>query len=178
MRLIGVIPTGLSNGRLTINQDYPDAVYRAGGLPVLLSPAPGESETREALARLDGLLLTGGEDVDPRLYGEEKLPCCGEISPERDRMDFLVCRLALARNLPMLAICRGLQVLNCVLGGTLYQDIETQVGKEIVHPRSDTPADPVHEALVEKDSLLFRLTGEAALDVNSRHHQKSEAKRS
>ena len=171
MRLIGVTPSQNENGSITINQDYVDAVFRAHALPVLLPLTAEEEALREMVNRIDGLLLTGGADVGPGMYGEEKLPCCGEIAPRRDEMEFAVCRMALEKDLPILAICRGHQVLSCVLGGNMYQDIAEQFGKELTHPQYSTPRDKVHSVRVEKDSLLHRVTGLETLEVNSRHHQ-------
>ncbi|MBR4331352.1 MAG: gamma-glutamyl-gamma-aminobutyrate hydrolase family protein [Clostridia bacterium] len=171
MRLIGVTPTLTEKGNITINQDYLDAVIRAGALPVLLPLTDDKKLMKEMLAHIDGLLLTGGDDVGPQMYGEEKLPCCGETAPRRDEMEFPLCRMALDRNMPILGICRGYQVLSCVLGGNMYQDIETQFGAELKHPRSDMPRDKVHKVQVEKGTLLHAVTGLTELGVNSRHHQ-------
>ena len=117
------------------------------------------------------LLLSGGPDVDPVLYGEEKLPCCGEILAVRDAMELSLFRKALKSGLPVLGICRGLQVMNVALGGTLYQDIATQLPGAIKHPCYDTPRDKVHEVTVTEHSRLHRITGLARIGVNSRHHQ-------
>ena len=172
MKMIGVTPA-LSDtpGRLIINEDYLHAVIRAGGLPVLLPLTDNEAQMEEALRRVDGLLLSGGADVGPEYYGEETLPYCGETSPRRDQMEFFLCKKALEMDLPILAICRGHQVLNCTLGGTLYQDIATQYSEELKHPRYEVPRDQVHEVMVEKDTKLHQITGLSTLKVNSRHHQ-------
>ena len=176
MRLIGITPAlDDASGRITINQDYVDAVCRAGALPVLLPLTGDEHLLAEMLRRIDGLLLTGGADVGPDMYGEEKLPLCGETSPRRDAMEFALCRGALEKDLPILAICRGHQVLNCALGGALYQDIEAQFGPELKHPRYEVPRDTVHAVRTEKDSRLFAITGMDTLMVNSRHHQAVKA---
>jgi len=171
--LIGLTPSqDEKTGRIIINQDYLDAVYRAGGLPVLLplyENAPAQWD--EILNEVDGLLLTGGADVGPDTYGEEKLPLCGETSPIRDKQEYYLCKKALERDLPVLAICRGHQVLNCVQGGSLYQDIAAQYGEKLRHPCYEVPKDQVHQVQVEKESLLYQITGLAALKVNSRHHQ-------
>ena len=172
MRIIGVTPTlSDTTGNITINQDYLDMVFRAGALPVLL-PLTGDRAAMDAmLARIDGLILTGGADVSPERYGEEKLPCCGETAPRRDEMEFYLCRRAVEMDLPVLAICRGLQVLNCALGGTLYQDIASQYGDQLKHPCYDTPRDQVHAVRVEKGTKLLAAAGMENLRVNSRHHQ-------
>lgn len=171
MRWIGVTPSQSEDGRITVNQDYLDAVFRAGALPVLLPLTGEKAALKEMLNRIDGLLLTGGADVGPEMYGEEKRPCCGETAPRRDEMEFALCRWALERDMPILAICRGHQVLSCVLGGDMYQDIEEQFGKEIKHPRYEAPRDQVHRVIVEEASLLHSITGLTRLEVNSRHHQ-------
>ena len=175
MRVIGVTPSRDEKGRIFVNHDYLDAVQRAGALPLVLPQTEDIPALEETLARIDGLLLTGGADVGPEMYGEEKLPLCGETAPVRDHMEFFLCQKALEMDLPLLAVCRGHEVLNCVLGGTLYQDIAAQYGDQLKHPCYDTPRDQVHGVAVEKGSLLYRITGLESLRVNSRHHQGIKA---
>lgn len=173
MKMIGVTPA-LSDqpGRLIINEDYMQAVSRAGALPVLLPLTDDEKQWEEMLRRIDGLLLSGGSDVGPEYYGEETQPYCGETAPRRDKQEFYLCKRALEMDLPILAICRGHQVLNCTLeGGALYQDIATQYNEELKHPRYEVPRDQVHEVKVEKGTKLHQITGFETLKVNSRHHQ-------
>lgn len=172
MVLIGVAPGWDEQaGKLTVHRDYTDAVLRAGALPVLLPLTDGESVLRSMLDRVDGVLFTGGGDVSPARYGEAALPCCGEICPARDDFEFALLAQALAMDRPILAVCRGLQVLNTALGGTLYQDIGKQMPGALIHPRNDQPRDGVHAVTVEKDSLLGKAVAAARLEVNSRHHQ-------
>ena len=171
MVLIGVTPSLTETGNMTLNQDYVDAVFRAGALPVLLPLTEDEAVMREMLCRVDGLLITGGADVGPDMYGEEKLPCCGETTPARDRFEFPLCRLALEMDKPILAICRGHQVLSCALGGTLYQDVAEQFSPVLKHPQYDIPRDKAHGMTVEEGSLLHKITGLTEFMVNSRHHQ-------
>ena len=172
MRLIGVTPSQDDRtGRITINQDYLDSVARAGALPALLPLTDDGAALDEIIRRIDGLLLTGGADVGPNMYGEEPLPLCGETAPARDKMEFALCRRALAAGKPILAICRGHQVLNCVLGGALYQDIAAQFGSSLRHPCYEAPRDQVHEVVVAEGSRLRAVTGLSRLSVNSRHHQ-------
>lgn len=173
MRLIGVTPSvDDKTGRITVNQDYLDAVRRAGALPMLL-PLYGDDRELwdEMLAHIDGLLLTGGADVGPDTYGEEKTPLCGETAPLRDKMEFYLCRKALEMDKPIMAICRGHQVLNCCLGGKLYQDIEAQFGPQLKHPRYEVPRDQVHAVKLAEGSLIQKITGLSEIMVNSRHHQ-------
>ncbi len=171
MGLIGVVPSWVEDRKVTVSQDYPDAILRAGGLPVVFSVTAGEKQISGLLDQVDGLLLTGGADIDPARYGETKRNCCGDCSPCRDTMEFPLCREALRRRMPVLAICRGMQLLSCVLGGTLFQDLAEQFGSKLCHPRNDVPRDPVHEVTICPGSLLYSVIGSDLLEVNSRHHQ-------
>ncbi len=171
MALIGIVPSWVEGNKITINQDYVEAVLRAGGTPVLFPVTDDRERLGRLLDRVDGLMLTGGVDVDPAEYGEGKLACCGECSAPRDAMEFPLCAEALARRMPVLAICRGMQLLSCVLGGSLYQDLAEQFGTALVHPRYDAAGDPVHTVTVRPGTLLSSITDKSLLDVNSRHHQ-------
>ena len=145
MTLIGIVPSWVEARKITINQDYVEAVLRAGGTPVLFPVTADREQISVLLDQVDGLLLTGGVDVDPAKYGEQKKPCCGDCSACRDSMEFPLCREALNRRMPVFAICRGMQVLSCVLGGKLYQDLSEQFGTALRHPRYEVPGDPVHK---------------------------------
>ena len=133
----------------------------------------------EALDSADGLLLTGGDDVSPSRYGEQLHPATKEVPPERDAFEIALVREARKRNMPLFAICRGLQVLNVAAGGSLVQDIASQVPGALEHKQQVPPHQPfdlAHEVWLEKDSLLARLMRERLIDtdaceVNSRHHQ-------
>jgi len=157
--------------RMCIPNDYITAIAAAGGAPTLCSFVDSEALADEMIAHCDGLLLTGGDDVGPHLYGEEVLPCCGELAANRDILEPLLIRAALKYNKPILGICRGLQVLNAVLGGTLYQDVATQYGDKILHPRSDRPREGVHGMTFTAGSVMEQIHGCHELMVNSRHHQ-------
>lgn len=138
--LIG-IPTYLERARFGVwdqeatllPREYADTVVRAGGIPVLLPPmADGQAGL---VARLDGLLLSGGADVDPARYGWEPDPATEDPRPDRDAFEFPLVARALAADLPVLAVCRGMQVLNCALGGTLHQHLPRHVGTDTHRPR-------------------------------------------
>ncbi|MFS8640616.1 MAG: gamma-glutamyl-gamma-aminobutyrate hydrolase family protein [Symbiobacteriaceae bacterium] len=173
--LIGVTAHNRANeepGRdwLYIPRDYFRAVWRAGGLPVMLPLVADEAEAAQVLERLDGLLLAGGDDLDPLLYGELPLPGTGRIDPERDRAELAYARQAVRRDMPTLGICRGHQVLAVAFGGALWQDIPTQVPGAIKH-RQEAPADyPTHPVAIAPGTRLAALLGPERL-VNSRHHQ-------
>ncbi len=172
MPLIALTPSWNSQTKqLCLGNDYIDAVQRAGGAPVLLSMTDSEAIADEMLSRMDGVLFTGGGDVNPACYGEEILPCCGEPTDNRDRFETLLLRCALRRKLPILGICRGLQIINVCLGGSLYQDIEKQYSRDLSHPRYDVPRDYAHAVSLMPGTLLHQLYGSDEIQVNSRHHQ-------
>jgi putative glutamine amidotransferase len=153
------------------NQSYVQAVLRAGGAPLLIPPA--ETSVYEAIAeRLDGVLLSGGGDVDPRTYGEEPLPECGPPEIERDTAEIFFTRWALERRVPLLGICRGIQVLNVALGGTLYQDLPSQLPAAERH--NYAPLDGSHLAHtleVRPGSQFAEIVGTVSPRANSFHHQ-------
>ena len=163
-----VLVTGYEDkGIFCINSDYMNALLQAGVLPVLLPLTDDPAALEAALADADGLVLSGGEDVEPALYGEERDPLCGPANPVRDRMEMQLCHLAHHQNIPTLGICRGLQMMNCVLGGTLYQHVETAQ----MHQRTDVPREGVHSVSIDKNTLLYRILKQDKIMVNSRHHQ-------
>ena len=156
-------------------EDYRQAILHVRSEPRLLDPS---MPIEQALAGIDGLMLTGGDDVAPSRYGEQAHPTVVEAEAGRDEFEIGLINSARARQLPILAICRGVQMLNVACGGTLIQDIPSQLTGALVH---SLPVPPnlayslAHEVWVEKDSLLSRLMRERLVDdtceVNSRHHQ-------
>ena len=150
---------------------YSAAVRRAGGAPVLIPPSDEKEPVRAALSAAGGLLITGGKDICPAIYGEETLPFCGAIDPARDSLDRWVIEAASDMGLPVLAVCRGIQALAAFLGGSLYQDIEKQVPGVSSH-RQDAPRPAAtHDVGIAPGSVLARVIGEGDLRVNSFHHQ-------
>lgn len=150
---------------------YMKGLEEAGGIPVML-PLTGEQETlRQLAAQLDGFVLTGGPDVEPPVYGEEKKDTCGETCVMRDEMEQILLPEILKADKPVLGICRGIQLMNAVLGGTLYQDIPTEYPTETEHHQQPPYDRCAHEVIVEKDSLLWKITGKKIIPVNSCHHQ-------
>lgn len=142
---------------------YRDALLAAGVNPVLHEALPPLS-----LDGFDGLVLTGGSDVDPALYGEIKRPETDQPDPERDALEAALLKEALHLDLPVLAICRGLQMLNVFEGGTLIQHLRPLER----HQRTDGPRDrPAHEVAIEPGTLLAQIAGASIWQVNSRHHQ-------
>ena len=163
MRPLILLTTGLATVRgmeqRQLFQNYGDAVYQAGGQPVL---ALGMDE--ELADRADGLFLTGGVDIEPGLYGERRQEWCGQADPVRDREELKLFSLFMERRKPVFGVCRGLQLINTALGGTLWQDQKQERG---IDGHEDGK---VHQVCLEKDSVLNRLFGEEIL-VNSYHHQ-------
>lgn len=155
------------------NRTYVEAITAAGGAPVLIPLNLGEEALRAIYERLDGLLLAGGEDVHPRHYGEAIHERCGEIGEARDTVELTLARWALAEGLPTLAICRGIQVLNVAAGGTLYQDIASQVPGSLKHDFwPDHPRNCLaHQVTINGDSHLAAILGQGQVTVNSLHHQ-------
>jgi len=153
-----------------VSERYMEAVRRAGGRAV---PLPQEADSWDGLLDgLDGLMLTGGVDVDPALYGDERLPECQPPNPRRDRLEVRALDLALSRGLPVLGICRGFQLLNVYLGGKLIQDILTRMPGALTHHRLDGERSSFHAVRIYSDSRLRLIVPSGGLVlVNSRHHQ-------
>lgn len=159
------------NDRIFLNRAYLDAIRHFGGTPLVIPAEAGEEEQQYLLSLCDGLVLTGGNDIDPALYGETVLNDTVVIAPERDAGEPRLCELALRRNLPILGICRGMQILNVYFGGTLYQDLPSQVDSTVTHSMEKPYHRTCHNCLLTAGSPLFELTGQTQIDVNSHHHQ-------
>ncbi len=151
---------------------YVHVLERIGLASLLVTPAHALRSLPVLLDRCDGLILTGGEDVDPARYGEAPLPGLGIVKPERDRVELATLKLALDRRLPVLAICRGCQLLNVCCGGTLYQDLPTQrPGTALMHRQAEAWERRTHLARIAPGSRLESIVGSAELLINSFHHQ-------
>lgn len=150
---------------------YLEGVIEAGGLPVML-PLTADPELLEQLAEtVDGVLLTGGHDVSPALYGQSPISACGACCPARDEMERLLLSLLWERDKPILGICRGIQFLNAALGGTLYQDLPSQRPSAVEHHQRPPYDRPVHTVTLAPHSPLRELLGQETIAVNSYHHQ-------
>ena len=169
--LIGITSSyDRESNRTTLSRFYIQAVEAAGGLPLILPCLLGEKTVDSILATIDGLLLSGGVDVDPLLFGEEPLPSLGAICPERDIFELALTRRALALGVPILAICRGVQVLNIAAGGKVLQDIGSDIDKPIKHDQQAPLWYGSHSIEILPGSRLAAIFGEKAI-VNSFHHQ-------
>ncbi|PWB81314.1 MAG: hypothetical protein C3F08_02280 [Candidatus Methylomirabilota bacterium] len=164
-----------------ILEGYPQAILEAGGLPLILptphdtpalSSGEGQMLTDAYLNTIDGLLLTGGADIHPSYYGETILDRCGEIDEARDRFEVEIVRAARSRGLPLLGICRGLQVLNVAMGGSLYQDLSYRNETDPAHqsPR-ERRAEPTHHITIVPGTRLAGFFRARELRVTSTHHQ-------
>lgn len=169
--IIGIPTDHAETGSLSLASSYCQAVSQAGGLPVLIPALDEASLVGPWLQLLDGLLLAGGADIDPCHFGEDPLPRLGRITPERDSIELALARAALQAGLPVLGICRGLQVICVAAGGTLLQDIRSQVPGALKH-RQQAPAwYGSHEVILEPGTRLAGWLREPAVRVNSFHHQ-------
>jgi putative glutamine amidotransferase len=152
--------------------DYVEGVAEAGGMPVVLPPSVSVRAAEVLLEGLDGLLLSGGPDLDPGYYGEEPIPELGATIPAWDALEMAMLGLALQRGMPIFGICRGMQILNVALGGTLYQDVSSQLGADVLNHWQATPkCQSTHEVEVLDDSYLAQITDRQTVEVNSYHHQ-------
>ncbi len=169
--LIGLTPARFREaGVVGTRAGYEESIRATGGVPLAL-PFAEEVVLDELFDQLDGLLLTGGADVDPRLYGETPLPECGPIETERDQLELHLIRKAWEKDLPILAICRGAQILNVAFGGSLYQDLPSQLGLPPErHSRSDAESQLVHDVRTVPGTRIAEWSGER-IGVNSLHHQ-------
>lgn len=159
-------------GRFFLGGMYVEAVQAGGGIPVLLTP-PGDSASLDRLTKaVDGLVLSGGTDVDPVYFGEEPIFGGGEICPERDAFELALAGAALASGIPLIGICRGMQVINIAAGGDIYQDIGSQLGDPLIKHFQQAPRwHPTHEIKVLPGTSLASILGSGPVRVNSYHHQ-------
>src|SRR6266446_2343071 len=160
---------------LSLSMNYALAIRAAAGLPWLLPCVPERELVAEAVSRSDGVMLTGGDDVQPSLYSAKLPPVIEKTihaaAPERDLFELLLIDEVFRQRKPLLAICRGHQILNVALGGTLFADIASQKPKAFDHRRTDKRSEIVHEVQLTPGSLLAKITIGQKLGVNSTHHQ-------
>ncbi len=156
---------------------YEISILQAGGIPFIVPSTTDRALLAEIVRRVDGVVLTGGDDINPGLYAKKLPPKISktiEQTPDggkRDLRELVLIDEIFRQHKPLLAICRGHQLLNVALGGSLIADIRQQVTKPLNHQRSDKPGDLVHEATLTRGSLLAKITGKQVLGVNSSHHQ-------
>lgn len=172
--VIGIIPLyDEDKDSIWMVPGYMEGIRRAGGIPMILPLVCGEADLRQINSMCSGYLFTGGHDVDPSLYGEEKTALCGPACMERDRLEQTVFCMAWEDRKAVLGICRGLQLINVLMGGTLFQDLQFQfqgtcsVGHHMEPPYSRS----CHQVELTADGPLCKLLGKSTMGVNSYHHQ-------
>jgi putative glutamine amidotransferase len=171
MKPIIGITASLENGKMIVDRSNSDSIFRAGGIPLVLPYTMDEKEIEHLAERMDGLLLTGGGDIDPTLFGEEPLPGLGSICPERDALETALIRHMLDADKPIFGICRGCQILNIAAGGDMYQDLYTQRDNLLQHSQKAPRWHASHTLQVEEGTLLHQIAGVSTYKVNSFHHQ-------
>lgn len=155
-----------------LNTAYSKSILEAGGIPIII-PFGVEEDVAQILSISDGLLLSGGHDVHPFYFGAEPSPKLGQIYPERDTVELALTNAAIARQMPIFGICRGIQLLNVALGGTLYQDIDSEYhsSKILKHTQQAARGVATHYVNIEQDNLLMEIIEKEQISVNSYHHQ-------
>ena len=169
--VIGILGAVDDERVTSVPYKYIEAVERAEGLPLLLPCVEGEDAINDFVNLCDGFLFTGGVDISPSRYGEEIKPTCGNIQLNRDELEFKVIKKVLATDKPLLAICRGAQLVNVAFGGTLYQDLPTEIDSRIAHRQTEGLLDYSHDVNVLVNTPLYALMGTERIRANSFHHQ-------
>ena len=171
-RIVGVTPLYCDEKEsIWMLPGYTDMLQEAGVLPIILPTRATPEELVKLNSICDGYLFTGGHDVDPALYGAEKSAWCGTVNADRDTLERALLQLALETDKPVLGICQGIQLINAVLGGTLYQDLMTERFSTVDHHMAPPYNRPVHQVMLQPGGFLSGILQEHTLGVNSYHHQ-------
>lgn len=171
-KVIGLSTSGSAkSGSYNVGSQYASTIEALGGIPVMLPQIKDKEKIEYLVDMLDGVLLTGGVDVSPALYGEERLAACGEPCEERDSFELELLRTATEKNKPVLCICRGMQLLNVAMGGSLWQDIPSQLPNSICHRSPEEPP-AKHDVAITAPEIREKIAFDSELfSVNSYHHQ-------
>ena len=170
--VIGLSPQLEAQGAgVLLRHVYLESIEGAGGIPLILPLVYDAEEAARLVSLCDGVIFTGGPDIAPEIYGEETLPECGMISPERDLTERLLFRAVFETEKPVLGICRGIQTINVFMGGTLFQDVVTQHPSETVHSMEPPLDRSIHTVTVKRGTPLWDILGVETAGVNSCHHQ-------
>lgn len=156
--------------RAFLNDAYISAVLEAGGIPIMLPIIDDLSLISSQISCCDGIILSGGQDIHPKFYSEPQHKHLGDVDSRIDKYQLEVARTAIEMDIPLLGICKGMQIINVATGGTLYQDLEEMNTYLLKHLQSGKTFETSHDINIDKDSTLYKLFGET-LDVNSYHHQ-------
>lgn len=159
--------------RVYVNEDYVKAVEKAGGIPLLLPPIINEGDIEKQVEMCDAFIFSGGVDVNPLCYGKQPSPKLSSTNMKMDRYQIALCKIVVEKDKPFLGICRGHQVLNVALGGTLFQDLSEIPSPTFKHVQQGKRGEVSHKILIKENSILSEIFGES-IDVNSFHHQSLE----
>ena len=171
-KFVGVMPLfDYQKNSVWMLPGYTRLIEKAGGIPVIFPLTQEKSVIDGIFDICGGFLFTGGQDVSPEIYCEEKLPCCGEVSPKRDFLEKYVFEKAYERDKAVFGICRGIQIINALCGGSLWQDIPSQKENSINHAQKPPYDKPLHSVEILEHSLLYSILQSKNIDVNSYHHQ-------
>lgn len=171
-KIVGLTPGGdAAEGTYRVGADYIKSVLAAGALPLILPSCEDDESIEQLLDMCDGILLIGGPDIEPARYGEEKIEKIGEISEERDGFELKLAKMAFERDIPMLGICRGIQTLNVAFGGTLWQDIPSQINTHVQHATVNGIKAEHKVKIVNGKKANIPKEGNYSFSVNSFHHQ-------
>lgn len=170
--VIGVMPLyDDEKDSIWMLQGYFDSLKEAGAIPVMIPLHLKKDELEQINGFFDGWLFTGGHDISPNLYGETVSEKCGVTNNDRDNLERAVFNMAMAEDKPILGICRGIQIINAFMGGTLYQDLESERPSRIEHHMVPPYDRKQHEVLIKENSPLYKALGKSEIGVNSYHHQ-------
>lgn len=169
--IIGILGEVDGNLVTAVRRNYISAIERAGGAPMLFPYVENNGILDEMIDLCDGIFFTGGKDIDPARYNEIKKETCGEIQQNRDDLEFRAFTKAFEAKKPIFAICRGAQLVNVALGGTLYQDIPSEINTELIHRQTVGEFEYSHDVNIVKDTPLYDLIGSERIKANSFHHQ-------
>lgn len=166
------IDHGLTIGaeRAYLNQDYINAVLKVGGIPIILPVVDDLTIIEEQISFCDGIIISGGQDIHPKFYGENQHKKLGEVDSDVDRYQLELAQIAIFKDMPLLGICRGMQLINVASGGTLYQDLSEKSDDILKHLQSGKRYDICHNIRIEEGSILYAVFG-SSTKVNSYHHQ-------
>ena len=170
--IIGIVPlVDIERESYWMLPGYMKVIEQAGGIPLMLPLTSDEENLQQLAEELDGFLYAGGQDISPNLYAQRRSRMCGQCCHERDEMETILFRMVYEQDKPLLGICRGIQCINVVMGGTLYQDLPSEHSSDTEHHQIPPYDVPVHSVKIIGDSPLYKLLKKEALMVNSYHHQ-------
>ena len=170
--IIGIVPLiDIERESYWMLPGYMKGIEQAGGIPLMLPLTSDEENLQQLAEEMDGFLYAGGQDISPNLYAQRRSGMCGQCCRERDEMEAILFRMVYEQDKPLLGICRGIQYINVVMGGTLYQDLPSEHPSDTEHHQMPPYDVSVHSVKIVRDSPLYKLLKKETLMVNSYHHQ-------